>query len=203
MAMAWNWWFHMTSGTYGSWLRGDPRGWRERNHRRHVDGDYKHRPSPGTGVDELALSKALMNREAVRLTNDLRRVALIAVVTTLMAWGVEVLVASLDDHHLHVLARVRDGQTRKRLGWAKLAATKKVKEALELLKAHGIAVGLDLLPGDGIWAKGSRAEPIHDRAHQLNVIPYIYDHARRGAVVYMHHSVERHLRKHNKLIGQP
>ena len=62
MATAWNRWYHVTCNTYGTWLRGDPRGWRERHHRRHVEGDYKHRPAPGTGQDELALSKALMDR---------------------------------------------------------------------------------------------------------------------------------------------
>src|SRR5690349_5207107 len=40
-------WFHCTTHTYGTWLRGDPRGWRSRNHREHVDGDYKHPPSNG------------------------------------------------------------------------------------------------------------------------------------------------------------
>ena len=195
MATAWNWWFHIGGNTYATWLRGDPRGWRERHHRRHVEGDYKRPPKPGTGEDELALSKALMPREAVRLTVDLRRVALIALVMTLIANGVEVLIASLDDHHLHILARVRDGQTRRRMGWAKLAATKKVKEALAHMKAHGTSVGLDLADGEGIWAKGTKATPVTGRAHQLSVIPYIRDHAKRGAILYMTAGVVRYLHK--------
>jgi predicted DNA repair protein MutK len=150
----------------------------------------------------LSLSKALMNRDAVRLTKQLRHVALIAIVATLIEHGVEVLIASLDDHHLHVLARVRDHQCRRRMGWAKLNATKKVKEALAAMKAHGTAVGLDLHleNGEGIWAKGTKAEPIRDRQHQLNTVPCIYRHARRGAVVFMHPNVERYLRKEGKLI---
>ena len=34
---AWNGWYHVTGGTYGTWLRGDGRGWRDRKHRTHVD----------------------------------------------------------------------------------------------------------------------------------------------------------------------
>ena len=36
---AWRGWYHVTGGTYGSWLPGDPRGWRARGRREHVDGD--------------------------------------------------------------------------------------------------------------------------------------------------------------------
>ena len=40
-------WFHVILTTYGAWLPGDPRGFRTRHHRDHVDGDYKHRPPAG------------------------------------------------------------------------------------------------------------------------------------------------------------
>jgi hypothetical protein len=46
MGKAWNDWYHVVVHVYGSWLRGDPRGWRARHHREHVDGDYKN-PPPG------------------------------------------------------------------------------------------------------------------------------------------------------------
>ena len=39
--------YHLIWGTYGSWLPGDPRGFRTRRHREHVEGDYKHPPPPG------------------------------------------------------------------------------------------------------------------------------------------------------------
>ena len=31
--------------TYGTWLPGDERGWREQHHHERVAGDYKHRPA--------------------------------------------------------------------------------------------------------------------------------------------------------------
>ena len=140
MARGCNGWYHVTGNTYGTWLRSDPLGWRERHHRRHVEGDYKHLPAAGTGADEWALSKALMDREAVRLDRSLRSVALLGIVTTLADWGAPVVIASLDDHHLHVLARIPDHDCRRSMGWAKLAATKQVKKTLVALKARGIAV---------------------------------------------------------------
>lgn len=48
MPRAWNAWYHVLTNTYGTWLRGDRRGWRERHHRKHVEGDYKNPPKPGT-----------------------------------------------------------------------------------------------------------------------------------------------------------
>ena len=43
----WRHWYHCNGSTYGTWLPGDPRGWRSRNHRVHVPGDYRTPPPPG------------------------------------------------------------------------------------------------------------------------------------------------------------
>ncbi|WP_437230609.1 hypothetical protein SH661x_002053 [Planctomicrobium sp. SH661] len=40
-------WFHVTLTTYGAWLPGDPRGFRTRHHREHVEGDYRDPPPAG------------------------------------------------------------------------------------------------------------------------------------------------------------
>jgi len=42
----WNDWYHVVSHVYGSWLRGDPRGWRSVNHREHVEGIIATRRRP-------------------------------------------------------------------------------------------------------------------------------------------------------------
>ena len=61
----WNNWYHCTGSTKGTWLRGDPRGWRARRHREHCVGDYKNPPPPGMYADLLALSKKLSKRRVV------------------------------------------------------------------------------------------------------------------------------------------
>ena len=198
MGVAWNDWYHCMGSTYGTWVRGDPRGWRERYHRKHVEGDYRNPPKAGTWEAAYQLSIEQMKRDAVRLEKRLRWIAIVAIVASLSGDGVEVLVASLDDHHLHVLGRFRKHNPRRLLGWAKFNATKTVKR---YLKAHGAAVGptLELRDGEGIWAKRSKAHPINDRGHQVNSCGYIADHGKRGAVVFIHPSVEVALRKKGKL----
>jgi len=173
----WNGWYHHTAHTFGSWLRGDPRGWRTRNHREHVGGDYKKPPEAGTWEWLFAYSKHLMKRDAVTLDWKLRAFVLHCVVAKLLADGVEVLVASLDSRHLHVLARYPKVPPRYALGYAK-------KYATQMLKAHGLAVGFNLQLGQGIWAKRSHPEPIADRKHQLFAFDYILKHANRGSVLW-------------------
>ena len=61
-------WFHVTTHTYGAWLYGDPRGFRTRHHREHVEGDYKNPPPPGTYAAKYERSKRLLKQDPVRLT---------------------------------------------------------------------------------------------------------------------------------------
>jgi len=70
--MAWNRWYHVNGNTYGTWLRGDARGWRARHHREHCEGDYKNPPPKGTYDKLYRRSKDLMPRDAVRLNNAAR-----------------------------------------------------------------------------------------------------------------------------------
>src|ERR1700722_20416821 len=99
----WEAWYHCMCNTYGTWIRGDSQGWRERHHRKHVDGDYKHPPAKGTFEKIQVQSKLLMKRDPVRLQRRLRDVAMREVVDCLTRDGVVVLVACLDSSRLHVL----------------------------------------------------------------------------------------------------
>lgn len=117
-----------------------------------------------------------MMRDAVTIDWSLRCFVLHCVVAKLLADGAEVLCASLDNRHLHVLARYPKAAPRYALGYAK-------KYATQMLKAHGLTVGLDLNLGEGIWAKRSHPEPITDRQHHIFAFEYILKHAKKGAVV--------------------
>ena len=72
---AWNGWYHITVGTYGTWLPGDERGWRSRHHRQHVDGDYKKPPAEGKYDSLKGSSQSRLTNAAVLLTPDQRRIA--------------------------------------------------------------------------------------------------------------------------------
>ena len=70
---AWNNWYHVNGNTYGTWLPGDPRGWRERGHKKHVAGDYKSPPPAGSGDGMQRYAKGLMKQPPVHLTHRQRR----------------------------------------------------------------------------------------------------------------------------------
>ncbi|HEX2973304.1 MAG TPA: hypothetical protein VHP11_13295 [Tepidisphaeraceae bacterium] len=167
----WNHWYHCMCNTYGTWLRGDPRGWRARHHREHVAGDYKHPPPPGTYDHLHARSQSLQKRRSVHLARQIRQVILDAVVASLRRHDMDAIIATLDDHHLHILARFPDHRPRHSLGLAK-------KEASRLLSDRR------LQPSAGIWAKRSKCLPINDRPHQIEVVKYLLSHFRRGAALW-------------------
>src|SRR2546430_1609317 len=60
---AWNGGYHCTGSTYGTWLRGDPRGWRSSKHHVHVDGDYKKRPPTGGIWAKKCKARPIKDRE--------------------------------------------------------------------------------------------------------------------------------------------
>ena len=168
----WNGWYHVTVHVYGSWLRGDPRGWRSRHHREHVDGDYKNPPPKGKYDKLYEFSKAMMKRDPVRIANELRRVVVDAVAEKLLQDQIQVLAISVDAKHLHVLARFPDHRPRHWIGRAK-------KHVSHFVRQQGLCCD----PG-GLWAKRCHAEPIAGRRHQLKVFGYILDHAKHGGKIW-------------------
>ena len=163
---AWNGWYHVSGSTYGTWLRGDPRGWRARRHREHVAGDYKSPPPAGTYDDLHRRSGRLLKKGPVFLHPDARKAAGRALVEMLARIQVEVLALSLDAVHYHALARFGDGQVRIKFGQAK-------KHASHVLRAYGLA--------GQVWAKKCSARPVSGRDHQVRVLRYIRRHSERGA----------------------
>jgi hypothetical protein len=167
----WNDWYHCTASIYGTWLRGDPRGWRARHHREHVDGDYRNPPPKGKDDRLHELSKRLMKRDPVHIERELRGIVVEEFALRLWQEGSDVVVGSFDDHHLHILLRAGEHDPRHLIGVAK-------RHTSHLLRQLGPRVE----PG-GIWAKRSKAIPINDRSHQLNVTGYIFDHEQRGVEI--------------------
>src|SRR5688500_7355175 len=141
MNAPWGDWYHCTLNTYGTWLRGDPRGWRSRRHREHCEGDYNNPPPEGEFDKLHELSKRLMTRDPVHIEAELRAIVVEEFVDRLHREDLEAIISALDDHHLHILLRVRDHRPRHWLGLAK-------KHTSHILRELG--AGPD---GGGIWAK--------------------------------------------------
>ena len=166
---AWRDWYHVTGCTYGAWLPGDPRGFRTRHHRQHVEGDYNDPPPEGLYEALHDSAKRSMKKPTVRLTRRQRRIAVEIMVEALKQLSVEPIAASVDAVHLHVLGRFVGGVVRPLVGRAKGRAS------------H--ALGRAGLQGT-VWAKGCRPLPIRDRRHQVNVYHYIRKHMLKGACVW-------------------
>jgi REP element-mobilizing transposase RayT len=166
---AWNGWFHCNGNTYGTWLRGDPRGFRDRKHRQHFEGDYKNPPPIGMYDALLQHSKGLMRHPPLRLSLPQRLKVRDAMAEKLKCDGVELLALAVDDHHFHLLARFPDARPKHWIGRAKMNASMMMRGE----KAHS-----------RLWASGCRTLPIKDRAHQKNVFNYILRHAEQGAAIW-------------------
>jgi REP element-mobilizing transposase RayT len=167
----WNDWYHCMCSTYGTWLRGDARGWRTRHHREHVEGNYKDPPAPGTFENTLRRSRDLLKHAATHLAPDQRQIALDVIVQTFQFHGLDLIAICLDDHHLHLLARFRDHNPRKWVGISKKRAARALSDA-------------GFVDEGGVWGKRSQCQPIRDRAHQVATFRYILNHASRGAATW-------------------
>lgn len=178
--MAWDRWYHCTGSTYGAWLRGDPRGWRSRNHREHCDGDYQHPPAAGRYSREYEQSLRLMKRQRVVLTREQREAACRHFVDALREREVEVATFCVGAKHWHGMLRFRHplkhgGQDRDA---NRLIGQAKGKSAREMSRAGIVAPG-------GVWAAKCRVRPIANQNHYANVARYIPDHAKKGGAVYI------------------
>lgn len=168
---AWNGWYHVNGNTYGTWLPGDPRGWRSRHHREHVHGDYKNLPPPGMYDGLRTKAAENMKRNAVFLREDERRLVGKAMVELLLHKGVELLSFSLDAVHFHLLGRFGKLRIRPTVGQAK-------KHSTYVLKARSFE--------GGIWARICDPRPIRNREHQVTAYQYILDHVKKGAWIWNH-----------------
>ena len=184
--------------TYGTWLRGDPRGWRARHHREHVEGDYKNPPPKGT-YDELhEYSQRAMKRDAVFLDPPHRALACRAMAETLLHYEVELVELSAGAAHFHLIARFTPRGLLERPS-LKIPGLPKGKalDSHELLKRtarHFVGIAkknsaraltdAGLVAPGGVWAVRGKIKAIEDREHQLRVVKYIREHALEGAVVW-------------------
>lgn len=166
---AWRWWYHVDGHTYGTWLPGDPRGWREKKHRRHVEGDYKNPPPKGYGDELLRRSRGLLKHAPVRLSKAQREEAGKAIVDSFFMQKIEALVVSVDAVHYHILGRFRDRKVRYHVGHAKLHAYHRLRKRWTFGK---------------VWQRLCNVTPIADREHQLSAFYYIQDHKDAGAWIW-------------------
>jgi hypothetical protein len=177
---AWDHWYHCTAWAYGRWLRGDPRGWRERDHREHVEGDYKNPPKPSKLNDALfKQSKDRMKFPPVTFAPAQRPIMGKLAMESLAIQKIQLAAISVAGAHLHLLIRCPNDNPKVIVG--------KVKNHIWMHLVNG---GPKLKVRDPenqpppFWAVDSHPKSICDKQHGTNAVIYILDHEEEGAWVW-------------------
>ncbi len=151
-------WRHVVFTTQGTWLPGDPRGFRTRDHKVHSSGDYKNPPPKGEHAELFKYSKEI-TPEKVLLPQDLWRIVGLAIRRELLKQESLVLAISVAADHVHLLAELsmERSEGRAAIGRCKTAACFAVK---------------DQLPGR-IWAGLGKYKLVDSPTYQKRVYQYI------------------------------
>lgn len=168
-------WFHFWFSTFGTWLRGDRRGFRDHDHRIHSSGDY-HNPPPAeehAGLRRWTLEH--LHKDPVRLTVPQRSKALDRLIASLQSQDVELLALAVSADHVHGLGRFPDDQARAIIGNAKRSSS-------HALRAE--------IPGT-LWAKKCALKPIRSASQQRATFDYIVKHADQGASIWTFRDAQR------------
>ena len=169
MSLPGTWWYHVTINTVGSWLPGDPRGFRSRGHRIHSSGDYKSPPPPGEHEGLFAYSKRICPN-AVTILASARGSAGGAIVRKLEEQQRRLLAVSVGGHHAHLLAELpREEQER----WDVLRDCKRASSHVVRKELSG-----------RVWGGRGKLIAVKDRAHHQRVYEYILRHASERAWVW-------------------
>lgn len=161
-------WFHVIFSTYGTWLRGDRRGFRDHDHRIHSSGTYKNPPSPEEHAALRRWTVRVMHKDPVRLTPGLRVRVGEAILIRLAELDVQVLAVAVSGEHIHLLGRFPLATARKYVGLAKSRASLQIRDAV---------------PGV-VFAKKCELKRIRDREHHARTYGYILAHREEGAWVW-------------------
>lgn len=162
-------WYHVTIGTYNSWLPGDPRGFRARDHKIHSSGHHKNPPPEGEHAGLHQHSQSI-SQHATVLPAELRGLIAHKLAQQLEKHGIRILIVSVGGMHAHLLAELPDDGT-------------KAKRLIGITKKGASQAVNKQLPGR-MWARGCGLKLVRDQSHQQNTFHYIKRHENDGAFVW-------------------
>ena len=162
-------WRHVIITTHGSWLPGDPRGWRSRHHRIHSSGDYKN-PPPKEEHEGLREYHRNRSDDPITIDRDLREIVIRAFVEKLRDLRFSVVVVSASGRHVHALVELPDDrrEIRRIIGKCKQRASHAVRNVLPR----------------SIWAEGGEYKLVKDDSHYGNTFNYIRTKQEPDALVW-------------------
>ena len=159
-------WRHIGISALCSWLPGDIRGFRNREHRLHSSGDYR-RPPPENEHAGVRRYFQIRSGKPVQFGPELRGIIGAVLVRTLREAQHRVLTVAVGRDHAHILVELPDD-------------VRKIKSIIGECKRKSSRAVKQWLPGS-IWSAGCSYKPIRDRAHQITVYKYILTKQGPGA----------------------
>jgi len=157
-------WWHLILSTRSSWLPGDPRGFRSRDHRVHCSGDYKNPPPKGEHERLHHWAKQHAN-ETIVIPAAAQPTIGQALYRKARRSGRDLLCVSVSKTHAHLLICLPDEYD---------GANRFTGQ----LKQYASHQARSRLPGR-IWGRGGKPIRIRDQSHQHNTFQYIIDHAQK------------------------
>jgi len=158
-------WHHVVLTTYGAWLYGDPRGFRTRHHRQHVEGDYKSPPEEDYSRLEIHVRQSL-SQPPVHLSVGEREMVGGLLRNRLIQLRSWVLCCAVASQHVHLLVKMPPSESRRLIGLAKKHATFELRSTGRSGK---------------LWGVRSKSILVRSREHQRRTYHYILRHAEHGA----------------------
>ncbi len=171
-----NKWRHVVIHTLNSWLPGDPKGCRSKEHRKHSSGDYKNPPPPGEHAGIFRHSQSISGNP-VSIPHQARKAACQAIVNELTDKRYRALIVGVGAYHAHALVELPDDPA-------------KVKLIIGQCKSKSSHAIRDILPGR-VWAHGGKFDRVETESHHTNVYFYILDHIDEGAYVWAYRQEQR------------
>ncbi len=162
-------WRHITLGTRGTWLHGDPRGFRNHHHRIHSSGDYRHPPPPGEHAD-LHIHQTALSQTTVLIPSPTRPIIGSKMVHHLHRAQHRLLVICVAANHAHLLVELPD-------------QVNEIKRIIGAVKQSASRAVTDIIPGR-LWAHGCGYTPVDDADHHARVFDYILRHRAQHAWVW-------------------
>ena len=160
-------WYHLTLTAYAAWLPGDPRGFRTRNHREHVEGDYKSPPKEDYSERHQRVRESL-RFDPVVFRPDVREPIAVSIAEQLDRYRLDVAAVAVAAKHVHILAKLPQRRAKYLAGRAKYRATRTLR-----------TLGYE----NAVWAQGEGCKPISDCDHWSRAFGYITRHREDGAAV--------------------
>jgi REP element-mobilizing transposase RayT len=164
-------WCHVMWHTYGTWLHGDPRGFRDRYYRIHSSGDYRNPPPLGEHAGLHRYMKRISDPEVILAISAQRQEVCQALAATVEHPGYRLLVIAVCKVHVHLVVELP-------------LDTRERDRALREIKTRSSA-RVKSKPTSRLWARKWTLRDIDTPSHRTTVFKYVRDRQGRYACVWV------------------